>query len=115
MRKSSNNKPAIKSDLKKLEGKLYKQIDKLDFKFSSAITKLSKKIDKKFDALRNDMVIWKDEIQTANDRLSRKLDLILTEQRAITVNYNRIDNKVANLERFAEKAAPKLQIKFERV
>ncbi len=57
---------------------------------------------------------YTNEILNSNDRLAKKLDRILTEQQAITVNYKRLDQKVENLESFAEAVARALQIKFER-
>ena len=51
---------------------------------------------------------------TSNDKVIKKLDQVLTEQKAITVNYKRLDQKVESLEIFAEMAAKKLHIEFQR-
>ena len=61
------------------------------------------------------MQTWKDEILTSNDYIAKKLDRILTEQQAITVNYKRVDQKVEYLEDFAMIVAKKLDLKFERM
>lgn len=60
------------------------------------------------------MTKWKDEMLTSNDKVIKKLDQVLTEQKAITVNYKRLDQKVESLEIFAEMAAKKLHIEFQR-
>jgi len=79
------------------------------------IAGLDAKIDDKIDGLSNEMVEWKDEILTSNDRVVKKLDRVITEQQAITVNYKRLDHKIERLEEFAEQAAKKLEMDFERV
>src|SRR3989338_8738241 len=56
-----------------------------------------------------------DKILTSNDRLANKLDRILTEQQAITVNYKRVDQRVEYLESFSAQVAQKLGLVFERV
>ena len=40
-----------------------------------------------FGHLTEELAVWKDEILTSNDKVVRKLDRVLTEQKAITVNY----------------------------
>lgn len=66
-------------------------------------------------ATRGDLRAWKDEILTSEDKVIKKLDQVLTEQQAITINYKRLDQQVENLIDFAEKAAPKLDLEFKKV
>ena len=61
----------------------------------------------------SDLKKWKDEILTSNDKVAGKIDHVLTEQQAITINYKRVDSRVDSLELFAKQAASKLGIKFE--
>ncbi len=56
-----------------------------------------------------------DKILTSNDQLAVKLDRILTEQQAITVNYKRVDQRVDYLESFSAQVAQKLGLVFERM
>jgi len=58
---------------------------------------------------------YTNQILNDNDKVVKKLNQILTEQQAITVNYKRLDHEVENLITFAEQAAKKLHIEFERV
>jgi len=55
------------------------------------------KLEQKF-ATKDDLVEWKDEILTSNDKVVGKLDKILTEQKAVGQNYNHLDKRVAFLE-----------------
>lgn len=72
------------------------------------------KLREKF-ATKQDIQDWKNEILNDNDKVIKKLDQVLTEQMAITVNYKRLDQQVENLIEFAEKAAKELHLDFERV
>jgi len=54
-------------------------------------------------ASKKDLVKWKDEILTSNDKVVGKLDDILTEQVAITGNYENLDKRVEKLEEPAGK------------
>jgi len=55
------------------------------------------KLEQKF-ATKDDLVEWKDEILTSNDKVVGKLDKILTEQVAIKGNYERVTERVEKLE-----------------
>lgn len=103
MTNGDDNQPATKNELKALRKELPQVIEKVMH-------------DKTKDlATKTDLVHWKDEILTSNDKVVKQLDRILTEQKAITVNYERLDSRMHNVEAFAEQAAQKLQIEFERV
>ena len=54
-------------------------------------------------ASKEDLVEWKDEILTSNDKVVGKLDKILTEQVAISGNYERVIKRVQKLEEPAGK------------
>ncbi|NIR86339.1 hypothetical protein GWO13_01735, partial [Candidatus Bathyarchaeota archaeon] len=71
-------------------------------------------LDSKLTGFRDELTEWKSEILTSNDKISKKLDQVLTEQKAITVNYQRVDQRVDRLEEFARQAAPKLDLEFEK-
>ena len=120
MLKTDHNQPATKKDLKELETRLKKDMTtQKDFKelrgdFSNEITRLDVKIDKKVDGLRDDITKWKDEILTSNDKLSKKLDTILIEQKSISVNYKRVDTRLDNIEEYIDQADDKLGIGFDR-
>ncbi|MEW6610628.1 MAG: hypothetical protein AB1352_03335 [Patescibacteria group bacterium] len=58
---------------------------------------------------------YTDKILASNDRLAQKLDRILTEQQAITVNYKRVDQRLDYLESFSAQVAQKLGLAFERM
>jgi len=79
---------ATKEDLKALATKdeLKKGLNKLE----SAL--------RKDLANKKDLVKWKDEILTSNDKVVGKLDDILTEQVAIKGNYERVIEHVQRLE-----------------
>ncbi len=129
MIKSNYNQPATKGDIEKLRKEMatkeeFKAIrkemaTKKDFKelrgdFAKEITRLDIKIDKKVDGLQDNMTKWKDEILTSNDKLSKKLDIILTEQKSISENYKRVDRRLDNVEDYIEQADEKLGVGFER-
>jgi hypothetical protein len=52
---------------------------------------------------------------TSNDHVVKKLDRVLTEQQAITVNYKRMDLRLENLETFAEQIGRKVGERFQRI
>lgn len=57
----------------------------------------------------------KNEILNSNDKLSKKLDRVFTEQVAITDNYQPVEGRVKNLEYYSEKVDQKLNLGFPRV
>jgi len=99
-----DNQPATKGDVEALRKDVTTDLSVLD-----------DRVDRKFNALENNMTKWKDEILTSEDKVIKKLDQVLTEQQAITINYKRLDQQVENLIDFAEKAAPKLDLEFKKV
>lgn len=60
--------------------------------------KIDQKFDEKLGGLRDDLVIWKDEILTSNDKVIKKLDTWLTERAMIHGNYQRLEARVTTLE-----------------
>ncbi len=61
--------------------------------------KIDQKFDEKFEMIRADLAIWKDEILTSNDKVVKKLDTWLTERAMIHANYERLEARVTILEK----------------
>lgn len=88
MEKDDSNELVTKGFLR---AELRGEINSLEFRMDS-------KIDTKIGDLRNDLVSWKDEILTQNDKLIKKLDTWLTERDAIHGNYQQLEGRVRKLE-----------------
>ena len=63
-------------------------------------------------AIDDSFVKFKDEVLTSNDKLSKKLDIILTEQKAITAAYKRLQERINYLEAVVKVLAEDKGLKF---
>ena len=62
--------------------------------------------------VREENIKFRDEILTSNDNLAKKLDQILTEQKAITAGIKRLQMKINYLEAVVKVLAEKEGLQF---
>lgn len=64
------------------------------------------------DVIEDKITGFKNEILTSNDKLSGKLDKILTEQAAITMGFRRMEERVNYFETVLKTVAQKTGVQF---
>ena len=67
-----------------------------------------------FTKLREENQKWKRDILKSNDKVIKELKPLREEQQAIDENYKKLDDRMDNVEAFAEKATGVVGVEFKR-